>query len=78
MSFEQAATIPVAFSTVDYAFDLARLKKGETILIHAAAGGVGVYILFFFLASFVLITCRFGSNSNVQVDWSRSLCNSGK
>lgn len=42
MTFEVAATIPVIFGTAYYAlFDLSRLKKGESVLIHAAAGGVG-------------------------------------
>ncbi|KAH6664674.1 polyketide synthase [Halenospora varia] len=42
MSFEDASTIPVIFCTAYYSlFDLGRLTKGETVLIHAAAGGVG-------------------------------------
>lgn len=42
VSFEAAAALPLAFLTVDTALnELARLKKGEIILIHAAAGGVG-------------------------------------
>ncbi|MGE0127974.1 MAG: type I polyketide synthase [Blastocatellales bacterium] len=43
ISFEEAATIPLVFLTVYYALhQLARLRKGERILIHAAAGGVGL------------------------------------
>jgi phthiocerol/phenolphthiocerol synthesis type-I polyketide synthase C len=43
MSFEAAATIPSAFFTVYYALHhLARLEPGEKILIHGAAGGVGI------------------------------------
>ncbi len=43
LSFEEAATIPVAFGTAYYALiKLARLAQGERILIHAAAGGVGM------------------------------------
>jgi len=43
MSFEAAATIPTTFFTVYYALNhLARLQAGERILIHGAAGGVGV------------------------------------
>jgi phthiocerol/phenolphthiocerol synthesis type-I polyketide synthase C len=42
-SFAAAATIPVVFVTVTYALGtLARLAAGETVLIHAAAGGVGL------------------------------------
>lgn len=42
ISFEEASTIPIVFTTAYYA--LCRqggLRKGERVLIHAAAGGVG-------------------------------------
>lgn len=43
ISFEDAATIPVAYSTAFYALHhVGRLQKGEKVLIHAAAGGVGL------------------------------------
>ena len=42
MSFETAASIPIVYTTAYYSLvHLARLKRGETILIHSAAGGVG-------------------------------------
>ena len=42
MSFAIAATIPVVFCTALYSLrTIARLQKGESILVHAAAGGVG-------------------------------------
>ncbi|MGJ6964981.1 SDR family NAD(P)-dependent oxidoreductase, partial [Streptosporangium sp. G11] len=42
-TFAQAASTPVAFLTAYYALvDLAGLKAGEKVLIHAAAGGVGM------------------------------------
>ncbi|MFI0408241.1 SDR family NAD(P)-dependent oxidoreductase [Actinomadura sp. 3N508] len=42
-SFAEAATVPVAFLTAHYALhDLARLRSTDTILIHSAAGGVGM------------------------------------
>ena len=42
LSLEAAATIPVAFLTAHYSLvQLAQLRAGERILIHAAAGGVG-------------------------------------
>ena len=43
LSFEEAATIPVTFLTAHYALNyLARMSRGERVLIHAAAGGVGL------------------------------------
>jgi phthiocerol/phenolphthiocerol synthesis type-I polyketide synthase C len=43
LSFEAAATIPSVFFTVHYALNhLARLQEGEKVLIHGAAGGVGI------------------------------------
>jgi acyl transferase domain-containing protein/acyl carrier protein len=43
LSFEEAATIPVVFLTAYYALHhLGRLAKDERILIHSAAGGVGL------------------------------------
>ncbi len=46
MSFVQAATIPVAFLTAHYGFGrLARLAQGQSVLIHAAAGGLGLAAL---------------------------------
>lgn len=40
--FVVAAAIPVAFSTAYYSLvEMARLSQGESVLIHAAAGGVG-------------------------------------
>jgi NADPH:quinone reductase-like Zn-dependent oxidoreductase len=41
-SFEEAASIPLAALTAYQSlFDAAQLQPGETVLIHAAAGGVG-------------------------------------
>ncbi|KAG5883466.1 hypothetical protein JTB14_030888 [Gonioctena quinquepunctata] len=42
LSFEDAATIPDVYGTVFYSlFDRARLRRGESILIHSGTGGVG-------------------------------------
>ncbi|MFG1611100.1 alcohol dehydrogenase catalytic domain-containing protein, partial [Actinoplanes sp. NPDC049265] len=42
-SFATAASIPVAFATAYYSLvDLAHLNAGESVLIHAATGGVGM------------------------------------
>ncbi len=43
LSFAEAATIPVAFLTAHYGLHhLAHIKPGARVLIHAAAGGVGL------------------------------------
>src|SRR5206468_8168896 len=43
LSDAEAATIPVAFLTAHYALHtLAGMKAGDRVLIHAAAGGVGL------------------------------------
>jgi myxalamid-type polyketide synthase MxaB len=43
LSFADGATIPAAFLTASYALrHLAQLRAGERVLIHAAAGGVGL------------------------------------
>jgi NADPH:quinone reductase-like Zn-dependent oxidoreductase len=42
-SFSQAASVPTVFLTVYYALvDLARARPGESLLVHSAAGGVGM------------------------------------
>lgn len=46
LSFAEAATLPVAFFTVQHSLEhLARLGEGETLLVHGAAGGVGLAAL---------------------------------
>ncbi|MBS9478928.1 type I polyketide synthase [Ancylobacter radicis] len=43
LSLDAAATLPVAFLTAWYGLvECARLRSGETVLIHGAAGGVGM------------------------------------
>ncbi|GKZ35677.1 putative PKS/NRPS-like protein biosynthetic cluster [Aspergillus brasiliensis] len=42
MDFDMAASVPVTYSTAYYGLvELAKMEAGESILIHAAAGGVG-------------------------------------
>jgi NADPH:quinone reductase-like Zn-dependent oxidoreductase len=44
MSFEEAAAVPLAALTAYQSlFDAAGLRSGETVLIHAASGGVGSF-----------------------------------
>ncbi len=43
LSFEEAASIPIAYVTVYYALQyLGRLQANERVLIHSATGGVGL------------------------------------
>ncbi len=43
LSFAEAATLPLAFLTAHYALHVVgKIKAGERVLIHAAAGGVGM------------------------------------
>ena len=43
LSFETAACLPTVYTTVYYCLaTIANLKKGERILIHSAAGGIGL------------------------------------
>ncbi|KAF1934444.1 uncharacterized protein M421DRAFT_50651 [Didymella exigua CBS 183.55] len=42
-SYEEVATMPLAFSTAVYGLlHLGRLKKGDSVLIHSGTGGVGL------------------------------------
>lgn len=46
MSLEEAASIPIVFVTAYFCLiEVAHLKAGETILVHAAAGGTGQAII---------------------------------
>ena len=46
VTFAEASTLPFAFMTAHYALQsCAKLRAGETVLIHAAAGGVGLAAL---------------------------------
>ncbi len=43
LTFEAAATLPVVFMTAWHALhNVARLRRGECVLVHAGAGGVGM------------------------------------
>jgi NADPH:quinone reductase-like Zn-dependent oxidoreductase/NADP-dependent 3-hydroxy acid dehydrogenase YdfG/acyl carrier protein len=46
LGFADAASLPIAFLTAHYALNrLAHLEEGERVLVHAAAGGVGLAAL---------------------------------
>lgn len=42
LTFEDAATMPICYSTViESLINLGQLEKGQSVLIHSATGGVG-------------------------------------
>ncbi len=64
ISFEEATTIPIAFSTAYYSLHyIARMQKGERVLIHAAAGGVGLAAIQLALKAGAEVYATAGSNS---------------
>eukprot|EP00916_Digyalum_oweni_P013491 GHVL01022154.1.p1 GENE.GHVL01022154.1~~GHVL01022154.1.p1 ORF type:complete len:1485 (-),score=343.65 GHVL01022154.1:17-4027(-) len=66
-SFEQASCMPVVFVTVQVALgDIAKLKKGDKILIHTASGGVGLAAIQFCKAIGVDIYATVGSQEKVD------------
>jgi polyketide synthase PksN len=42
LSFEEACCIPVVFATVDHAFQVGHVARGESVLIQTATGGCGL------------------------------------
>ena len=58
-TLQQASTVPVAYCTAYYAlFIRGRLRRGETVLIHSGAGGVGQAAIALALANGMLGYCR--------------------
>ncbi|ADI13133.1 putative type I polyketide synthase WcbR [Streptomyces bingchenggensis BCW-1] len=72
MSFAEAATAPTAFSTIHYSLShLARVQPGETVLVHGAAGGVGLAALQYARAHGAEVIATAGSD--VKRDFLRGL-----
>jgi acyl transferase domain-containing protein/NADPH:quinone reductase-like Zn-dependent oxidoreductase/SAM-dependent methyltransferase len=67
LSFVEAATIPITYSTVIYGLmDIAHLSKGQTVLIHSAAGGVGICALQIAKMIGAEIFCTVGNQEKVD------------
>jgi acyl transferase domain-containing protein/aryl carrier-like protein len=74
LSLEEAATIPVVFMTAAYALHhVARLAKGERVLIHAAAGGVGFAAVQLALAAGAEVFATAGSHEKREFLRSRGV-----
>ena len=68
MSFATAAAVPVAFCTAWYSLVyLGRLQAGESVLIHAAAGGVGQAAIQLAKAASAEIYVTVGSNEKKRL-----------
>ncbi|MDX1930748.1 MAG: type I polyketide synthase [Pirellulaceae bacterium] len=62
LSHEQAAAIPIAFLTAEYALNqCARIRAGESVLIHAASGGVGLAAMQLALAAGAIVYATAGN-----------------
>lgn len=61
MSFEEAASLPMVFGTAyECLVNVARVQPGQSVLIHAAAGGVGqaaIVLAKDYLGAEVYVTC---------------------
>ncbi|CZR61454.1 related to polyketide synthase [Phialocephala subalpina] len=68
MSFAVGASIPVIFTTAYYCLvEAARLQRGQTILIHAASGGVGQAAILLAQNIGAKIFCTVGSTAKRQL-----------
>ena len=67
LTFEEATTMPCVYATVIYSLiDVARLERGQTVLIHSACGGVGLAAIQVCQAIGASIYLTVGSEEKVQ------------
>ncbi|RDW89916.1 type I polyketide synthase [Aspergillus mulundensis] len=67
LSFEDAATMPSVYVTVLLGLvDKAQLEKGQSILIHAAAGGIGIAAIYVSRWIGAEVYCTVGSEEKAQ------------
>ncbi|TYQ17735.1 UNVERIFIED_CONTAM: phosphopantetheine binding protein [Acetivibrio alkalicellulosi] len=55
ITMEEGCSFPIVYMTMQKAFEMARIKKGETVLIQTAAGGTG------------LISVQFAKNAGAEI-----------
>lgn len=65
LSFEEAAAVPVGALTAWTAVETANIQAGQRILVHGAAGGVGLYVVQLARAKGAHITAT-GSAKNLE------------
>ena len=62
LTLEQAATLPMVYCTVYLAFFIeSKIKRGESVLIHAGSGGVGIAAIHVALAYGLVVFTTVGS-----------------
>lgn len=67
MTLEEGASIPIAYATAYRSLvEVARLQRGESVLIHAAAGGLGQALIQIALMLSGEIYCTVGSAAKKQ------------
>ncbi|KAH8741342.1 hypothetical protein FG386_003518 [Cryptosporidium ryanae] len=66
-TFEQAAALPVVATTVEYSLiDIANIKKGDNVLVHAVTGGVGLMVVQYCNAIGAKVFGTAGSEAKVE------------
>lgn len=66
-SFVEAASVPLSFLTAwESLFDRARMQQGQTVLIHAGAGGVGQYAIQLAVAKGITVFTTVGSGEKAK------------
>lgn len=70
ISFTEAAAIPLVGLTSLQAFEMAKLKRGQKVLIHAGSGGIGSFAVQ--LAKYIGAEV-FTTTSTNNVEWVKSL-----
>jgi NADPH:quinone reductase-like Zn-dependent oxidoreductase len=70
LSFDQAASVPVGALTAWQAIEGAGIQPGQRVLVHGAAGGVGLYAVQFARLKGAHV---FGTSSAANLDFVRSL-----
>ncbi|KAL5050179.1 hypothetical protein BDW71DRAFT_195088 [Aspergillus fruticulosus] len=67
LGWVEAATMPCVFATVLYSLvDVARLKTGDTVLVHSACGGIGLAAIQVCRMVGAEIYCTVGSDRKVK------------
>ncbi|KAF2686174.1 ketoacyl-synt-domain-containing protein [Lentithecium fluviatile CBS 122367] len=67
LSMVEAATMPIVYCTVMYCLeDVARIQAGKTILVHSAAGGVGIAAIQLAQMVGAEIYCTVGSETKAE------------